>query len=427
MHKFLAIVKKEVLLLLRDKSGLAILFLMPMTLVFIMTLIQDSTFRTINEAGIPVVLVDNDKDSLGASVTFGLSNTKACSLVTQLDGKPATVESAERAVAEGRFMIGIIIPAGATQAIRANVQSLVELSLADSTMDPEDIPVLKQDSVVITIFVDPVTKKSFVNATVSALREFISQIKSKIIFTTFSEEIEKVIPGKNKSTPADIEIVKYNELYASKDKHFILPNSVQHNVPAWTIFGMFFIVVPLAGSILKEKTEGTSFRLKSLPGSYITIISGKISVYVMVCMMQFLLMICVGLFLLPMLGLPVLQLGSSHLGIIMIALSTAIAAAGFGVMIGTFATTDHQSAISGSLSIVLLSAIGGIWVPPYVMPELMQQLSAVSPLNWGLNAFYELFLRGAGLVDVWQQAFKLILFFLLTMFVAHLYNSVKKP
>lgn len=425
MHKFLAITKKEMLLLVRDKSGLAILFLMPMTLVFIMTLIQDSTFKTINEAGIPIVLVDYDQDSLSASVVNGLSRTKACSLSTRIDGEAATYESAVKAVAEGRFMIGIIIPKGATSAIKSNVKMLVENALTDSLSDPFPVTIPKKDSVIISIFVDPVTKRSFVNATVSALREFISQMKSKIIFDTFSEEIEKVIPGKNKSTPADIEMVTYKEEYASKDKNFILPNSVQHNVPAWTIFGMFFIVVPLAGSILKEKTEGTSFRLQSLPGSYIAIISGKVSVYVMVCMIQFLLMICVGIFFLPMLGLPILQLGTSHLGIISIALSTAIAAAGFGVMIGTFATTDHQSAISGSLSIVLLSAIGGIWVPPYVMPEVMQKISAISPLNWGLNAFYELFLRGAGFADVWQQAFKLIVFFLLTILIAVTYNKIK--
>ncbi len=427
MHKFLAIFKKEILLLIRDKSGLAILFLMPMTLVFIMTLIQDSTFKTLNEAGIPVILVDNDHDSLSVAVIEGLSHTSACSLTTHLNGKPATIENAEKAVAEGKFMIGIVIPEGATKAIKSNVRSLVERALADSSVSQAEFPELKQDSVLITIFVDPVTKRSFVNATVSALREFISQIKSRIIFATFSEEIEQVIPGKNKSTPADIEIVAYKEEYASRDKNFILPNSVQHNVPAWTIFGMFFIVVPLAGSLLKEKTEGTSFRIKSLPGSYITIISGKISVYVVVCMIQFMLMIGVGLFLLPMLGLPVLQLGHSHIGIVSIALSTAIAAAGFGVMIGTFATTDHQSAISGSLSIVLLSAIGGIWVPPYVMPEMMQRLSAISPLNWGLNAFYELFLRGAGIAEVWPQALKLLLFFVLTIVVAQLYNNLKRP
>ena len=46
LHKLLATVKKEVLLLLRDKVGLSILFIMPMVLIFVMTLVQDSAFKT---------------------------------------------------------------------------------------------------------------------------------------------------------------------------------------------------------------------------------------------------------------------------------------------------------------------------------------------------------------------------------------------
>ena len=56
ISKLLATVKKEALLLLRDKVGLSILFLMPMALIFVMTLIQDAAFKTINEKGIPSFL-----------------------------------------------------------------------------------------------------------------------------------------------------------------------------------------------------------------------------------------------------------------------------------------------------------------------------------------------------------------------------------
>ena len=45
MTKLLATVKKEILLLIRDKVGLSILFLMPVALIFVMTLIQDSAFK----------------------------------------------------------------------------------------------------------------------------------------------------------------------------------------------------------------------------------------------------------------------------------------------------------------------------------------------------------------------------------------------
>lgn len=47
---------------------------MPMVLILVMTLIQDSAFRTLNEKGVPIVLVDNDKDTLGISILDGLKN-----------------------------------------------------------------------------------------------------------------------------------------------------------------------------------------------------------------------------------------------------------------------------------------------------------------------------------------------------------------
>ncbi|MBL0199405.1 MAG: hypothetical protein IPP81_04300 [Chitinophagaceae bacterium] len=53
------------LLLLRDRVGLSVLFLMPVALILVMTLIQDSAFKSITEKGIPVVFINDDNDSLG--------------------------------------------------------------------------------------------------------------------------------------------------------------------------------------------------------------------------------------------------------------------------------------------------------------------------------------------------------------------------
>ena len=47
--KLTASVKKEFLLLIRDRAGLAMLFIMPVALVLIMNLLQDSSFRMLEE------------------------------------------------------------------------------------------------------------------------------------------------------------------------------------------------------------------------------------------------------------------------------------------------------------------------------------------------------------------------------------------
>jgi ABC-2 type transport system permease protein len=325
-------------------------------------------------------------------------------------------------------LIGIIVPSGATTAIRKNVTGLIDETLnSDSTNI--NIPLMAPDTVEITIMIDPVTKKSFITSITSNLREFISEIKTKIMFETFSEQISERIPDKSpgpRNVYAKSQIINYKEIYASNTQTKIVPNAVQHNVPAWTIFSMFFIAIPLSGSIMKEKTEGSIFRLHTMPGSYLFLTSGKLIVYVLVCLLQFLLMLSVGLYLLPTLGLPTLALGSSFAGITILTLSTALAATGYGVMVGTLASTEQQGAILGSLSILLLSALGGIWVPTYVMPQAMRSISAFSPMNWSLDGYYALFLRGVGAKAILFDALKLIGFFMATMAIASLANKVKR-
>jgi ABC-2 type transport system permease protein len=424
----LATVKKEALLLLRDKVGLSILFIMPMVLIFVMTLVQDSAFKTINEKGIPVVFVDNDNDSLGILIRQGLSNNGLISLSDSINGKPATAELAQKAVSEGKFLIGIVIPKSATEAIRKNVEVLVKETLnGDSAIIKKTKA--SQDSVEITIMIDPVAKKSFLLSVTSNLREFISEVKTKIMFQIFADQVAEVIPDKSNS-PKDSykrsQIITYKEVYASESEEKIVPNAVQHNVPAWAIFAMFFIAIPLSGSIMKEKNEGSVFRLHTMPTPYLLLVNGKIIVYVIVCQIQFLLMLSVGQIFLPMLGLPALVLGNSLLGIAVLTLATAFAATGYGVMVGTLAATEHQAAIMGSLSIILLSALGGIWVPSYVMPEVMRNISAWSPLNWSLEGFYKLFLRGGHVSDILGEAMKLFLFFFITMAVTSIANRKKR-
>lgn len=428
IYKLLATVKKEALLLLRDKIGLSILFIMPMVLIFVMTLVQDSAFKTINEKGIAVILIDNDQDSLGIQIKQGLKSNDLISLSDNIDGKPATVELAQKAVSEGKFLIGIVIPKSATEAIRKNVTELVNETLSSDSVTLKKASE-KQDSVEITIMIDPIAKKSFLLSVTSNLREFISEVKTKIMFQAFAEQVAEVIPDKS-NTPKDSykksQIITYKEVYASESEDKIVPNAVQHNVPAWTIFAMFFIAIPLSGSIMKEKNEGSVFRLHTMPTPYLLLVNGKIIVYVIVCQIQFLLMLSVGQVFLPMLGLPALVLGNSLLGISVLTLATAFAATGYGVMVGTLASTEHQAAIMGSLSIILLSALGGIWVPSYVMPEVMRNISAWSPLNWSLEGFYKLFLRGGHVSDIMGEALKLMIFFFITMAVTSIANRKKR-
>ena len=86
MLRLFSTIHKELLILLRDRGGLAIMFLMPMAMIAIMALIQDAPFRDYQELKIPLLLINNDKGNLGKSIESGLKESKIFE-ITKKDGR----------------------------------------------------------------------------------------------------------------------------------------------------------------------------------------------------------------------------------------------------------------------------------------------------------------------------------------------------
>jgi len=390
-----------------------------------MTLIQDATFKSVKDANISMILVNNDRDSLGEAIRKGLIESDFFEIVEEFDGVKITEEMAKEAVAQGKFKIGIVIPERATEAIRGNVNALINKSFKTF-----DIPGVKKrtkkSTVNIIIYIDPATSYSFKNSVMSSLKEFTSQLEIKMFFKNFSLALAEMFPDQKAVEFESFETIKYQEIYASTTNSEILPNSVQHNVPAWTMFAMFFIVLPLAGNIIKERDEGSAFRLKTMPGSYVTVMFSKIFIFLVVSFLQFLLMLMVGLYVLPAMGLPQLEIGPHKIALALLAISSGLAATGLGVAIGTIATTHEQSSTFGAVLIIIFAALGGIWVPIYVMPHTMRIFSQFSPLNWGLSGFYDVFLRNGDILTVLPEIAKLLLFFVVMLMIAIGYNKLHR-
>ena len=50
-------------------------------------------------------------------------------------------------------------------------------------------------------------------------------------------------------------------------------------------------------------------------------------------------------------------------------------------------------------------------IPVYLMPEMMQTVSIVSPLGWGMEAMQILVLRGGRLAETWPYLMRLLICF----------------
>lgn len=425
LYKFFMSVQKEILLLRRDFGGLVILFVMPLVLIITITLIQNATFKTISDNKIPVLLVDNDQGEIAKTVKENLDKSGAFSIVTQIKNQNLTEAAAQEAVFKGKYQLAIIIPEKLSVDLQAKVDQNVNKILSGFGL--EDSTTVKKQEVVIDqkevrLYFDPATQMTFKNGVKSAIDKMISQIETQSIYKTFQDQLgegdEPIFDQKS--------FITFKEIVPKINDKEILPNSVQHNVPAWSLFAIFFIVVPLSINIVKEKGQGTQIRLITNPVPYSLIIAGKTATYLLICMIQFLLMVAVGIYVFPYLNLPILDVSGKMILMIIVALFSGLAAIGFGILLGTVAKTQEQSAPFGATSVVILAAIGGVWVPVFAMPKIMQYVSHISPMNWGLNAFYDVLLRNGSCVDILPEISCLLLFFITTITFAILYDKKKR-
>ncbi len=411
--KILATIKKEFLLLARDPGGMALIFLMPLILVVVMALIQDAPFRDYQEMKLEVLFVDSDNDSLGRKVQQAFHSASANIYLLQKNDTSET----KKLVLSGKYKAAIIIPKGASASLRYKTDDVIakifsDLGMAESQIDSGSKTPTAVD---LQILFDPAIKMNYKQALSSGLEKVLANVQTEWMLDELQNQLSDGAPRKSRSKIDFAQLVSVKEMYASKKKERLMLNSVQHNVPAWTMFAMFFILFPLAGNFIKEREEGSMLRLRLISGSQLPVIAGKFGFYFGVCLTQFVLMIGVGVYIMPLLGLQQLVLGSNIVGILLTACSVAMAATGYGLLIAVYFNTPQQALSFGSISVVILAALGGVWVPIYVMPEMLQNISRASPLNWGLESFTNLFLRGATTRAILPDLLKLVGFAIATL------------
>ena len=339
--KILATVYKEFLLLVRDPGGMALIFIMPLALVIVMALVQDAPFRDYQEIKLEVLFIDEDQDSLSAKVMEAFQASPNVVLIQKHD----TTE-AKRLVQAGKFKAAIVVPKSASADLRRKTKQLIT-SVFSNFGFPAEIDSTQLPAINIKIFFDPAIKSNYKQALSGAVEKIAANVQTEWVLDELQQQLSEGKEEAPKKIAIDVsKIMRVDQRFASENKYQgLMLNSVQHNVPAWTMFAMFFILYPLAGNFIKEREEGSMLRLRLISGSQWPVISGKFGFYFLICLVQFLLMIAVGIYIMPLLGLTKLVLGSNPLGILITACSVAMAATGYGVLIAVYFRTAQQALI----------------------------------------------------------------------------------
>ncbi len=186
--------------------------------------------------------------------------------------------------------------------------------------------------------------------------------------------------------------------------------AVQQSVPAWLVFGMFFVVIPLAGVLIQERNDGTLVRLGTFGVSSGTLLGGKLLAFMLLNWLQLILMLVVGHWLVPALGGDALQLNVVLGWFFLMIFSTSAAAVGLALLIAAYTRSfEHAAALGGGLNVVL-AAIAGIMVPRMLMPTGLQNISEWSPMGWALDGMQSVFLGDPEIAFIAPRAGLLLIF-----------------
>jgi ABC-2 type transport system permease protein len=358
------LIKKEMLILLRDRQTILLLFLMPVALILFLSLAMEGVWTDRLTGRKIQLVVENESKLPKANLLEG--KIKSNKMIQHIE-RPQGMDN-DQIFADGRVHAVVTIPKG---------------------FDEGGKPV--------EIYFDPVIDASYK----IAARSLITSLTVEVVMGI--ENLDAVVAG------LVVEKTKPNKEF---------PSPLQQNVPAYTIFAMFFIAIPMSIGFLKEKKDGTLQRLFTYPVNTNLVILGKIIPYYLINILQFILMLLVGVYIMSHIISFSFHLGEHPWHMLPVTMVVAAATTGFGVLVASLARTPEQSSTLAATGAILMGVFGGIMMPHVLMPMFMKKLAMISPMYWAHQAYLDIFLRDAAFGTILPKLIVLTLFAGICFYVA---------
>ena len=367
----------------RNKSALLALFLMPIVFILVMSLALKDVYSEYTNASLEYIIVNLDTEKKSQNFIEQLKQYENLKFILI-----ENIEEAKKLTSEEKYQFTLVINKNFSKDIyKIKAKNLLEIYTSSSTKMHRK---LYFESKIVQIIMELKIKK-MVNA-----------------LTMYDESVEA-------SKMADM--IHSHYLYNVETKSGI-PTATQQNVPAWIVFSMFFVIIPISTLFITERNDGTLMRLKSMNSSRFILFSSKIIPYMIINQLQLICMIAVGVFLVPLLGGDKFDIEVNFLALMVISLSISFGAIGLAILISSFMQTTEQASTVGAMSSVIMGAVGGIMIPKLVMPAFMQDMTILSPMSWGLEGMLDVFVRNLGVEAVLFESSVLVCFGIICLTIA---------
>jgi ABC-2 type transport system permease protein len=377
MKKILAIAWKDAITRFASPSELLFFIILPVVFTF---LLAGGTPSGDEDPRISLVVVDEAKTSISGQIIAELENS------TAVRPEVATREEAQGQFDERRAEVIFIIPAG------IDVESLQKGSAeVELLQQPNNMNATVAERAVLTAIRRVSSAISAAQNAVSQ-RETIQPFASEAEKQAYFESSLQMAQSIQKDTPERVTVVE--GLTEDQVDYDPRANTSAGQLITWVFIPLFGISALFA----YERQQGTLRRLLTTPSNKATFLLGTISGQVGMALIQMLLLVGFGIVAMK------LNWGREPLALFIILLASALAAAAFGTLMGTFIKTEGQASGLSVMFGMVFALLGGCWYPMELFPSAVQNAVKILPTTWAMQGLLDLVLRGGGLQHILPEA-----------------------
>jgi ABC-2 type transport system permease protein len=157
---------------------------------------------------------------------------------------------------------------------------------------------------------------------------------------------------------------------------------------------ILFMAIEMGVGMLEQRRDGLWKRLRAAPLSRAVLLGARaVSTALLSLFILFFLFLFAGI---------VFGVGieGSVIGFVGVAVSFSLMTAAFGLLIASLGRTPDATRGLSIVVTLLLVMLGGAWVPTFVFPAWMQQLTMAVPTRWAVDGLDATTWRGLGLSSV---------------------------
>jgi ABC-2 type transport system permease protein len=419
---FLALVRKDLKLFFTDRRAVVVGLLVPIICGSFFGYLFGGRKGSVETSKVPVLIMDQDESEISRALVTQLTAEK------NLEIKPSTPVAAREAVRKGKAIAAIVIPKNfGEDAGRALFRSTTKPTLGLLYDPSHDVELGMVKGILSGAVMQSVSQEMFRGR---SGREMVNQSLAELENADLPPEDLKALRDllggvkewneRQERDAASGRVVSAGGLtmpYQTGDEAITSGKNVEYNGYAHSFAGMgvqfiLFTGLDVGIALLMLRQSGLWQRLRAAPLSRATLLGSRaVSAALIAAFILFVLFAFARL----VFGV---HIQGSFAGFLGICAAFSLMTATFGLMVAALGETVEATRGYSILATLVMVMLGGAWVPTFLFPLWLQNLTVIVPTRWAIDGLDGMTWRGLGFSSALAPIFVLTLFTLLFGLVA---------